>query len=111
MKQTFLLTLGLTFAIAPAVANIPSSAFMQQQITAQITEAIADKADTTVVTALDNKIGTLPTGYETVGAALGAMVSTAASANQTLAGSYTVSGSMNVTGSLNAPTPTLPSAE
>ena len=115
MKKTLVLTsIFAIMTVAPAVANIPSSAFMQQQITAQITEAIADKADTTVVTALDNKIGTLPTGYETVGAALSAMVSTAASANQTLAGTYTVSGSMSVTGAMDVTgviytqTPSLP---
>ena len=106
MKKTLVLTsIFAIMTVAPAVANIPSSAFMQQQITAQITEAIASKADASALTALDNKIGTLPAGYDNVGAALSAMVSTAATANQTLAGTY------NVTGAITVPTATLPAAE
>ena len=106
MKKTFILTSAITILTAvPAIASIPSSAFMREQITEQITSAIASKADASALTELDNKIGTLPTGYDNVGAALGAMVSTAATATQTMAGTYTV------TGTLNAPTPTLPTAE
>ncbi|MBQ7055522.1 MAG: hypothetical protein IJN91_01145 [Alphaproteobacteria bacterium] len=81
MKKTTILTLTLISTTAPAVASIPSSAFMREQITAQITTAISSKVDTS------------------------------ASANQTMAGTYTVSGSMNVTGSLVAPTAPLPTAE
>ena len=106
MKKTLILTSAITILTAvPAIASIPSSAFMREQITAQITSAIASKADASDVEALNTKIGTLPSGYTTVGAALSAMVSTVASATQTMAGTYTV------TGTLNAPTPTLPTAE
>ena len=98
----------ITFLIcAPmsAMANIPSTEYVQQQIASQIATAIANKANASDVEALNTKIGTLPSGYTTVGAALSAMVSTVASATQTMAGTYTV------TGTLNAPTPTLPTAE
>ena len=106
MKKTLILTSAITILTAvPAIASIPSSAFMREQITAQITSAIESKADASDVVALNTKIGTLPSGYTTVGAALSAMVSTVASATQTMAGTYTV------TGTLNAPTPTLPTAE
>ena len=106
MKKTLILTSAITILTAvPAIASIPSSAFMREQIAAQITSAIASKADASDVEALNTKIGTLPAGYDNVGAALGAMVSTAATATQTMAGTYTV------TGTLNAPTPTLPTAE
>ena len=105
MKKTLILTSAITILTAPAIASIPSSAYMREQITAQITSAIASKADASDVEALNTKIGTLPSGYTTVGAALSAMVSTVASATQTMAGTYTV------TGTLNAPTPTLPTAE
>ena len=81
MKKTFILTFTLISTTVPAIASIPSSAFMREQITAQITTAISSKVDTS------------------------------ASANQTMAGTYTVSGSMNVTGSLVAPTAPLPTAE
>ena len=81
MKQTFLLTLGLTFAIAPAVASIPSSAFMREEVASQIATAVSTKVDT------------------------------AATANQTLAGTYTVSGSMNFTGATSVETAPLPTAE
>ena len=103
------------------MANIPSTAYVQQQVANQIATAIANKADIQMVAAIvdelgnkanigqideiEFKIGTLPSGYTTVGAALSAMVSTVASATQTMAGTYTV------TGTLNAPTPTLPAAE
>ena len=105
MKKTLILTSAITILTAPAIASIPSSAFMREQITAQITSAIASKADASALTELDNKIGTLPAGYDNVGAALGAMVSTAATATQTMAGTYTVSGTFNVS------TPTIPTAE
>ena len=105
MKKTLILTSAITILTAPAIASIPSSAFMREQITAQITSAIESKADASDVVALNTKIGTLPSGYTTVGAALSAMVSTAATANQTMAGTYTVSGTFNVS------TPTIPTAE
>ena len=91
-----------------AMANIPSTEYVQQQIASQIATAIANKANTSDVEALNTKIGTLPSGYTTVGAALSAMVSTVASANQTMAGTYTVSGTMNFTGIAYAPTAELP---
>ena len=81
MKQTFLLTLGLIFAIAPAIASIPSSAFMREEVASQIATAVSTKVDT------------------------------AATANQTLAGTYTVSGSMNFTGTTSVETAPLPTAE
>ena len=106
MKKTLILTSAIIILTAmPAIASIPSSAFMREQITAQITSAIESKADASDVEALNTKIGTLPSGYDNVGAALGAMVSTAATATQTMAGTYTVSGTFNVS------TPTIPTAE
>ena len=75
MKQTFLLTLGLTFTTAPSLASIPSSAFMREEVATQIATAVSTKVDT------------------------------AASANQTMAGTYTVTGTFNVS------TPTIPTAE
>ena len=106
MKKTLILTSAITIlTVMPAIASIPSSAFMREQITAQITSAIESKADASDVVALNTKIGTLPAGYDNVGAALGAMVSTAATATQTMAGTYTVSGTFNVS------TPTIPTAE
>ena len=66
MKKTFILTSAITILTAvPAIASIPSSAFMREQITAQITTAISSKVDTS------------------------------ASANQTMAGTYTVTGTLN----------------
>ncbi|MBQ7055857.1 MAG: hypothetical protein IJN91_02910 [Alphaproteobacteria bacterium] len=66
MKKTLLLTSAITILTAvPAIASIPSSAFMREQITAQITSAISSKVDTS------------------------------ASANQTMAGTYTVTGTLN----------------
>ena len=78
MKKTLILTSAITILTAPAIASIPSSAFMREQITAQITSAISSKVDTS------------------------------ASANQTMAGTYTVSGTMNFTGIAYAPTAELP---
>ena len=74
----------ITFLIcAPmsAVANIPSTEYVQQQIASQIATAVSSKVDTS------------------------------ASANQTMAGTYTVSGTMNFTGATTVPTAPLPSAE
>ena len=66
MKKTLILTSAITIlAAVPAIASIPSSAFMREQITAQITSAISSKVDTS------------------------------ASANQTMAGTYTVTGTLN----------------
>ena len=66
MKKTLILTSAITILTAvPAIASIPSSAFMREQITAQITTAISSKVDTS------------------------------ASANQTMAGTYTVTGTLN----------------
>ena len=111
----------LLFMPYMAFANIPSISYVQQHVAAQIANAVANKADIQTVaqisTELANKasirsiddielkIGVLPTGYNSVGTALKAMVDTSTSANQTMAGSYTVSGTFNV------PTPTLPTAE
>ena len=66
MKKTLILTSAITILTAvPAIASIPSSAFMREQITAQITSAISSKVDTS------------------------------ATANQTMAGTYTVTGTLN----------------
>ena len=81
MKKTTILTLTLISTTAPAIASIPSSAYMREQVASQISTAVSSKVDTS------------------------------ASANQTMAGTYTVSGTMNVTGALTAPTATLPTAE
>ena len=68
MKKTLILTSAITILTAmPAIASIPSSAFMREQITAQITPAISSKVDTS------------------------------ASANQTMAGTYNVTGTMYAT--------------
>ena len=68
MKKTFILTSAITILTAvPAIASIPSSAYMREQITAQITSAISSKVDTS------------------------------ATANQTMAGTYTVTGTMYAT--------------
>ena len=61
-----LLTLTLICAPMSAVANIPSTEYVQQQIASQIATAVSSKVDTS------------------------------ASANQTMAGTYTVSGTFNV---------------
>ena len=76
-----LLILTLICAPMSAVANIPSTEYVQQQIASQIATAVSSKVDTS------------------------------ASANQTMAGTYTVSGTMNFTGSTTVETAPLPSAE
>ena len=81
MKKTTILTLTLISTTVPAIASIPSSAYMREQVASQIATAVSSKVDTS------------------------------ASANQTMAGTYTVSGTINVTGALTAPTATLPTAE
>ena len=81
MKKTFILTFTLISITAPAIASIPSSAYMREQVASQIATAVSSKVDTS------------------------------ATANQTMAGTYTVSGTINVTGALTAPTATLPTAE
>ncbi|MFQ6745157.1 MAG: hypothetical protein ACLRFN_04255, partial [Alphaproteobacteria bacterium] len=73
-----LLTTFLICAPISAVANIPSTAYVQQQIASQIATAVSSKVDTS------------------------------ASANQTMAGTYTVSGTMNFTGIAYVPTAELP---
>ena len=72
------LTTFLICAPISAMANIPSTAYVQQQIASQIATAISSKVDTS------------------------------ASANQTMAGTYTVSGTMNFTGIAYATTAELP---
>ena len=76
-----LLTTFLICAPMSAVANIPSTEYVQQQIASQIATTVSSKVDTS------------------------------ASANQTMAGTYTVSGTMNITGAIIVPTATLPTAE
>ena len=73
-----LLILTLICAPISAVANIPSTEYVQQQIASQIATAVSSKVDTS------------------------------ASANQTMAGTYTVSGTLNLTGIAYAPTAELP---
>ena len=60
-----LLTTFLICAPMSAVANIPSTEYVQQQIASQIATAVSSKVDTS------------------------------ASANQTMAGTYTVTGTLN----------------
>ncbi len=72
------LTTFLICAPISAMANIPSTAYVQQQIASQIADSISTKVDTS------------------------------ASANQTMAGTYTVSGTMNFTGIAYVPTAELP---
>ncbi|MBQ7055627.1 MAG: hypothetical protein IJN91_01705 [Alphaproteobacteria bacterium] len=81
MKKTFILTLTLISTTAPAIASIPSSAYMREQVASEIATAVSSRVDTS------------------------------ASANQTMAGTYTVSGTMNFTGTTNVATAPLPSAE
>ena len=76
-----LLTTFLICAPMSAMANIPSTEYVQQQIASQIATAVSTKVDTS------------------------------ASANQTMAGTYTVSGTMNFTGPTTVETAPLPSAE
>ena len=61
-----LLTIFLICAPISAMANIPSTEYVQQQIASQIATAVSSKVDTS------------------------------ATANQTMAGTYTVSGTFNV---------------
>ena len=77
MHKKFLITF-LICAPMSAVANIPSTEYVQQQIASQIATAVSSKVDTS------------------------------ASANQTMAGTYTVSGTMNFTGIAYVPTAELP---
>ena len=67
MKKTLILTSAITILTAPAIASIPSSAYMREQVAEQITSAISSKVDTS------------------------------ATANQTMAGTYTVTGTMYAT--------------
>ena len=60
-----LLTIFLICAPMSAVANIPSTEYVQQQIASQIATAVSSKVDTS------------------------------ATANQTMAGTYTVTGTLN----------------
>ena len=60
-----LLTLTLICAPMSAMANIPSTEYVQQQIASQIATAVSSKVDTS------------------------------ATANQTMAGTYTVTGTLN----------------
>ena len=67
MKKTFILTFTLISITAPAIASIPSSAYMREQVASQIATAISSKVDTS------------------------------ATANQTMAGTYNVTGTMYAT--------------
>ena len=67
MKKTLILTSAITILTAPAIASIPSSAYMREQVASQIATAVSSKVDTS------------------------------ASANQTMAGTYTVTGTMYAT--------------
>ena len=67
MKKTLILTSAITILTAPAIASIPSSAYMREQVASQIATAISSKVDTS------------------------------ASANQTMAGTYNVTGTMYAT--------------
>ncbi|MBQ7056284.1 MAG: hypothetical protein IJN91_05160 [Alphaproteobacteria bacterium] len=67
MKKTFILTSAITILTAPAIASIPSSAYMREQVASQIATAISSKVDTS------------------------------ATANQTMAGTYNVTGTMYAT--------------
>ncbi len=67
MKKTLILTSAITILTAPAVASIPSSAYMREQVASQIATAVSTKVDTS------------------------------ATANQTLAGTYNVTGTMYAT--------------
>ena len=67
MKKTLILTSAITILTAPAIASIPSSAYMREQVASQIATAISSKVDTS------------------------------ASANQTMAGTYNVTGTMYTT--------------
>ncbi|MBQ2844737.1 MAG: hypothetical protein IJE79_01840, partial [Alphaproteobacteria bacterium] len=58
----FFTTVILTLTVAPALANIPSTAYVQQQVANQIADSVSTKVDTS------------------------------ATATQTMAGTYTVSG-------------------
>ncbi len=64
MKKILLIIPALTFAIAPAFASIPSSAYMREEVASQIATAVSTKVDTL------------------------------ASANQTMAGTYTITGTV-----------------
>ena len=88
MKRVILLSfLFVGITVLPAFASIPSISYVQQHVAAQIANAVATKAD---IRALESK------------------VDTAASAKQTMAGTYTVSGTMSFTGIVYAPTAALP---
>ena len=67
MKKTFILTFTLISTTAPAIASIPSSAYMREQVASQIATAVSSKVDTS------------------------------ATANQTMAGTYNVTGTMYTT--------------
>lgn len=60
----FFTTVILTLTVAPALANIPSTAYVQQQVANQIADSVSTKVDTS------------------------------STANQTMAGTYTVTGAM-----------------
>ncbi len=67
MKKTFILTFTLISITVPAIASIPSSAYMREQVASQIATAVSSKVDTS------------------------------ATANQTMAGTYNVTGTMYAT--------------
>ncbi len=67
MKKTLIITSAITILTVPAIASIPSSAYMREQVASQIATAISSKVDTS------------------------------ATANQTMAGTYNVTGTMYAT--------------
>ena len=81
MRFLIFMLLFIPFMALPAMANIPSTAYVQQQIASQIADSVSTKVDTS------------------------------ATATQTMAGTYTVSGTLNLTGVATVETPPLPSAE
>ncbi len=64
MRILIFILLFIPFMALPAMANIPSTAYVQQQIASQIADSVSTKVDTS------------------------------ATANQTMAGTYTVTGAM-----------------
>ena len=81
MRFLIFMLMFIPFMALPAMANIPSTAYVQQQIANQIADSVSTKVDTS------------------------------ATATQTMAGTYTVSGTLNLTGVATVETPPLPSAE
>ncbi|MBQ2844428.1 MAG: hypothetical protein IJE79_00190 [Alphaproteobacteria bacterium] len=66
MRFLMFILLFIPLMALPAMANIPSTAYVQQQVANQIADSVSTKVDTS------------------------------STANQTMAGTYTVSGTFNV---------------